>query len=235
MRDATSPDRDAGESSVDAPDRYVTVPNALSVLRLVLIPVFVWLLLVQKADGWAFAVLMFSGVSDWADGKLARLLNQSSRIGALLDPAADRLYIVIIPLAFGIREFLPWWLIAVIIARDVLLFASAPLLRRRGILALPVLYIGKAATFALMSAFPWILAGQLDSVVGTICYPIGWAFMIWGVALYLWSFALYWYQTVLVLRRMPPVSATARSSYPADEPPVRRDTGFTSDEEWRTP
>ncbi|WP_238419730.1 CDP-alcohol phosphatidyltransferase family protein [Gordonia sp. 'Campus'] len=191
-------------AATPAPDRIVTVPNALSVLRLALIPVFVWLLLVEKADGWAFAVLMFSGFSDWADGKIARLLNQSSRIGALLDPAADRLYIVIIPVAFGIREFLPWWLIGVIIARDVLLFASAPLLRSRGVFALPVLYIGKAGTFALMSAFPWLLAGQLDSIVGTIAHPIGWAFMIWGVGLYLWSFVLYWYQTILVVRLMPP-------------------------------
>lgn len=191
-------------ATTPAPDRIVTVPNALSVLRLALIPVFVWLLLVEKADGWAFAVLMFSGFSDWADGKIARLLDQSSKIGALLDPAADRLYIVIIPIAFGIREFLPWWLIGVIIARDVLLFASAPLLRSRGVLALPVLYIGKAGTFALMSAFPWLLAGQLDSIVGTIAYPIGWAFMVWGVGLYLWSFVLYWYQTILVMRLMPP-------------------------------
>lgn len=185
-----------------APDRIVTVPNALSVLRLVLIPVFLWLLLVEKADGWAFAVLIFSGVSDWLDGKLARLLDQSSRIGALLDPAADRLYIVIIPLAFGVREFIPWWLIGIIIGRDVLLFATAPLLRSRGVLALPVLYIGKAATFALMSAFPWLLAGQLDPVSG-FAYAIGWAFMIWGVGLYLWSFVLYWYQTILVMRHMP--------------------------------
>jgi cardiolipin synthase (CMP-forming) len=199
---------DAGSSSAaDAPDRFLTVPNALSVLRLALIPVFVWLLLVREADGWAFAILMFSGFSDWADGKIARWLDQSSRIGALLDPAADRLYIVIIPIAFGIREFVPWWLIAVIICRDLALFATGPALRSRGLLALPTLYIGKAATFALMSAFPWLLAGQLDSVVGTISYPIGWAFMIWGVALYLWSFVLYAYQTVLVLRRMPPHKA----------------------------
>ncbi|MGK2316499.1 CDP-alcohol phosphatidyltransferase family protein [Gordonia rhizosphera] len=188
-------------------DRVLTLPNALSVLRLALIPVFVWLLLVVEADGWAFAVLMFSGFSDWADGKIARWLDQSSRIGALLDPAADRLYIVIIPIAFGIRDFLPWWLIAVVIGRDLALFAMGPLLRSRGLMALPTLYIGKAATFALMSAFPWLLAGQLDSVVGTICYPIGWAFMIWGVALYLWSFVLYAYQTLLVLRRMPRVAA----------------------------
>lgn len=193
-------------SPAEGDDRIVTLPNALSVLRLALIPVFVWLLLVEKADGWAFAILMFSGFSDWADGKLARMLDQSSRLGALLDPAADRLYIVIIPLTFGIREFVPWWLIGVIIARDVLLFATAPLLRSRGLVALPVLYIGKAATFALMSSFPWLLAGQLDSVIGTICYPLGWAFLIWGVAMYVWSFILYWVQTILVVTRMPRVA-----------------------------
>ena len=131
--------------------RIATVPNALSVLRLALIPLFLWLLLDVKADGWAFWILMFSGFTDWADGKLARLLNQSSRLGELLDPLADRLYIVIIPVAFAIRGIIPWWIIAVIVARDVLLFASGPLLRSRGLLALPVLYIGKAATFALMS------------------------------------------------------------------------------------
>lgn len=190
-------------SSGTGGDRIVTLPNALSVLRLALIPVFVWLLVFEKADGWALIVLVVSGASDWADGKIARWLNQSSRLGALLDPAADRLYVVIIPICFGLREFVPWWLIGLIVARDVLVFATAPLLRSRGLLALPVLYIGKAATFALMSAFPWLLGGQLDSVVGTVAYPIGWAFMIWGVALYLWSFVLYWVQTILVVRTMP--------------------------------
>ncbi|GAC69694.1 CDP-alcohol phosphatidyltransferase family protein [Gordonia soli] len=206
---AVAPEPDS-EPDVPVSDRIVTVPNALSVLRLLLIPVFIWLLLVEEADGWAFAILMFSGFSDWLDGKLARLLGQSSRIGALLDPAADRLYIVVIPITFGLRDFVPWWLIGVIIARDVLLFATGPILRTRGLFALPVLYIGKAATFALMSAFPWLLAGQLDSVVGTICYPIGWAFLIWGVALYVWSFVLYWWQTILVVRAMPPVAARSR-------------------------
>ena len=189
----------ASSGSIDR-SRIVTVPNALSVLRLALIPVFVLLLLAEEADGWALAILVVSGASDWLDGKLARLLDQSSRLGELLDPAADRLYVVIIPLAFVLREILPWWLIGVILARDVLLFATAPLLRSRGHLALPTLYIGKAATFALMSAFPWLLAGQLDSVVGTVAYPIGWAFLIWGVGMYLWTFLLYWYQTILVVR-----------------------------------
>ena len=192
-------------------NRIVTVPNALSLLRLLLIPVFVWLVLVVKADGWAFWVLFVSGATDWLDGKLARLLNQSSRLGELLDPAADRLYVVVIPICFGLRDIVPWWLIGVILARDVLLFATAPLLRSRGLLALPTLYVGKAATFALMSAFPMLLAGQLDSVIGTICYPIGWAFLLWGVGMYLWSFVLYWIQTIMAVRTMPAVRHLART------------------------
>lgn len=184
-------------------DRVVTVPNALSVMRLALIPVFVWLLLGLDSPGWAFAVLFISGVSDWLDGKLARWLNQSSKLGVLLDPAADRIYVLVIPIVFGLKGYVPWWIIGIIIARDVLLFATAPLLSRRGITALPTLYIGKAATFALMSSFPWLLAGQIDGWIGTVCYPIGWAFLIWGVGMYVWSLILYWIQTIAVVRTMP--------------------------------
>ncbi|GAB09433.1 putative phosphatidylglycerophosphate synthase [Gordonia araii NBRC 100433] len=206
-------------------DRVVTVPNALSVLRLILIPVFLYVLLVEKADGWAFAILMVSGFSDWLDGKLARLLDQSSSIGALLDPLADRIYIIAIPLAFGVREIIPWWLIGIIVARDVLLALQVPLLRSRGVVALPVLYIGKAATFALMSAFPWILLGQLDTVVGRIALPFGWALLIWGVALYLWTFVLYWYQTILLLR-----SDVGRVQPNPDAPPASAPDTVIADE-----
>lgn len=210
-----APDQSTPAGPTDAPgaltvtDRFWTVPNALSLLRLALIPVFIWLLMVVDSPGWAFAVLFFSGVSDWLDGKLARWLNQSSRIGALLDPAADRLYVIIIPICFGLKGYVPWWIIGVIIGRDVLLTATAPLLSSRGITALPTLYIGKAATFALMSAFPWLLAGQIDGMIGTVCYPIGWAFLLWGVAMYVWSLVLYWIQTVAVVRELPRVRRTA--------------------------
>lgn len=190
-------------------DAIVTVPNALSLLRLLMIPVFIWLLLVEESAGWAFAVLFVSGVTDWLDGKLARWLGQSSKLGALLDPAADRLYVIVIPICFGLREFVPWWIIGLIIGRDVLLFATAPLLRSRGVVALPTLYIGKAATFALMSAFPWLLAGQFDGAVGSFALPVGWAFLLWGAGLYLWSLVLYWIQTVSVLRQLPPAAVTA--------------------------
>jgi cardiolipin synthase len=190
-----------------ARDRVLTVPNALSAIRLALIPVFLYLLLVAHADAWAVVILVFSGGSDWADGKIARLLNQSSKLGELLDPAVDRLYMVTVPIAFGLRGIVPWWIIAVLLARDALLAAELPLLRSRGFSALPVIYLGKAATFALMSAFPLILLGQWDALWSHVVLACGWAFLIWGLYLYLWSFVLYAAQVVLVLRRMPKVDA----------------------------
>lgn len=188
-----------------AHDRFWTVPNVLSGLRLVLIPVFIYLLLFAHAYGWAVALLMFSGASDWADGKIARLMDQSSKLGAYLDPFVDRLYMVATPIAFGFAHILPWWIIAILLVRDVLLAAELPLLRTRGITALPVIYVGKAATFALMSAFPLILLGQLEGVWSHVVLACGWAFLSWGIYMYLWSFMVYAWQVVIVLRRMPPV------------------------------
>lgn len=191
----------------DARDRVLTVPNALSVLRLALVPVFLYLLLVAHAYGWAVAVLMFSGFSDWADGKIARLLaNQSSRIGELLDPLVDRIYMLVVPIAFGIHGIVPWWLVIVLIGRDALLAATLPVVRARGLAALPVTYIGKAATFALMSAFPLILLGQWDALWSRIILACGWAFLLWGLALYLWSGVLYLIQVGMVVRRLPKVT-----------------------------
>ncbi|OBA95273.1 CDP-diacylglycerol--glycerol-3-phosphate 3-phosphatidyltransferase [Mycobacteriaceae bacterium 1482268.1] len=187
-------------------DRVVTVPNALSVLRLALVPVFLYLLLVAHANGWAVAILMFSGASDWADGKIARMVdNQSSRLGELLDPAVDRIYMLAVPLAFGFAHIVPWWIVLTLIGRDVVLAATLPLLRTRGLTALPVTYIGKGATFALMSGFPLVLLGQWDALWSRVILACGWAFLIWGLALYLWSAVLYLMQVVMVLRQMPKV------------------------------
>ncbi len=187
-------------------DRVVTVPNALSVLRLALVPVFLYLLLVVHADGWAVAILMFSGFSDWADGKIARLVaNQSSRLGELLDPAVDRIYMLAVPLAFGFAHIVPWWIVITLIGRDAVLAATLPLLRSRGLTALPVTYLGKGATFALMSAFPLILLGQWDALWSRVVLACGWAFLLWGLALYLWSAVLYLLQVGMVMRRMPKV------------------------------
>ena len=190
-----------------ARDRVLTVPNALSLLRLVLVPVFLYLLLVAHANGWAVAVLMFSGFSDWADGKIARLVpNQSSRLGELLDPAVDRIYMLTVPIALAVEGMVPWWIVLTLIGRDAVLAATLPLLRSRGLTALPVTYIGKAATFALMSAFPLILLGQWDALWSRVILACGWAFLIWGLAMYLWSGVLYLIQVAMVMRRLAKVS-----------------------------
>lgn len=188
-------------------DRVLTVPNALSVLRLVLVPVFLWLLFGAHANAWAVAVLMFSGFSDWADGKIARLVaNQSSRLGELLDPLVDRIYMVTVPLALAVHGSVPWWFVGTLLARDAVLAATLPVLRARGLTALPVTYLGKAATFALMSGFPLVLLGQWDALWSRVVLACGWGFLIWGMALYLWSGVLYLMQVGLVVKRLPKVA-----------------------------
>lgn len=196
-----------GASAAVPSDRVLTIPNALSVLRLLLVPVFLWLLLATHQYGWAVAILMFSGFSDWADGKIARLVpNQSSRLGALLDPAVDRIYMVAVPVALSFAGIVPWWFTATLIGRDALLAATLPVLRSRGLTALPVAYIGKAATFALMSGLPLVLLGQWDALWSRVILACGWAFLGWGLAMYVWSGVLYLIQ-VRMVRAMPRVSA----------------------------
>ena len=193
-------------AALTSDSRVLTVPNALSVLRLILVPVFLYLLLLVDARGWAVGVLMFSGFSDWADGKIARLVdNQSSRLGELLDPAVDRIYMVTVPLALAIYGAVPWWIVLTLIGRDVVLAATLPVLRSRGLTALPVTYIGKAATFALMSGFPLILLGQWDALWSRVVLACGWAFLIWGMVMYLWSGVLYLLQVVMAVRQLPKV------------------------------
>jgi cardiolipin synthase (CMP-forming) len=183
-----------------ARDRIWTVPNALSVLRLLGVPLFLWLLLGPEADGWAILVLALAGLSDWADGKLARLLDQGSRLGTLLDPAADRLYIVAALTALALRDIVPLWLVALLVAREVVLAGLLLVLRRYGYPALQVHYLGKAATFILLYAFPLLLLAHADGPVAAVVQPIAWALTIWGTVLYLVSGALYAIQVVRLVR-----------------------------------
>jgi len=165
----------------------LTIPNAISVVRLLGVPLFLWLILVAEADLWAFVVLVLGGASDWLDGYLARRLNQSSRVGEILDPLIDRLYIAAILLGLAMRGFIPWWLLGILVLRDVLLLALLPILRRRGRIALPVTYVGKTATFALLWGFPLLLLGGLPFPIGSAIVAVGWAFALWGTFLYWWA------------------------------------------------
>ena len=182
-----------------ASDRILTIPNILSFARLAGVPLFLWLVLVEQADLWAFAVLVLAGVSDWVDGFLARALNQRSNLGILLDPLADRLYIAATLLGLAIREIIPWWLVAVLVARELMLLALVPILRKSGRLALPVTYVGKAATFCLFWGFPLLLLEGVDSWVGGFSQAAGWAFALWGTALYWWA-GIRYVQKALALR-----------------------------------
>ncbi len=184
-------------------DRILTVPNALSVLRLIGVPVFLWLMLVEHADGWAFALLVVSGVTDFLDGKLARLLDQSSKLGALLDPFVDRLYLVTTLAAFVIRGLIPWWVAALLIGRDLILTLTLSVYRRRDLDPPEVIYLGKAATFALMSALPWLLAGQMDWPGDGFGRAFGGALLVWGTAVYVWTGVLYTGKAIAVARAIP--------------------------------
>jgi len=198
------PESTAQSPSTDSYDRLFTVPNLLSVLRLLGVPLFLWLLLGPHADVAALAVLALSGISDWADGVLARRLNQASRLGELLDPLADRLYILATLIGLTLRDIIPWWLAALIVLRDVVLLATVPALRRRGYWSLPVHYLGKAGTFALLYAFPLLLLASHEGTAADIARPIAWAFTIWGVALYWWAGVLYLMQFNRLRRRRRP-------------------------------
>lgn len=191
-------------------DRVWTVPNAMSFARLLGVPVFLWLLLVQHADGWAFALLVLAGISDWLDGAVARATGQMSRLGELLDPLADRLYIAATVIGLAIRGIIPWWLVVILAARDLMLLCLLPYLRRRGLLALPVTLVGKAATFCLLWGFPFLLLSTASGTLGTWASGLGWAFAAWGVGLYWWAGISY-----LAIAR------SLGSGAPGDHEPVR--------------
>ncbi|MGH3765561.1 MAG: CDP-alcohol phosphatidyltransferase family protein [Pseudonocardiaceae bacterium] len=189
------------DSVRDPADRLLTVPNALSLLRLGGIPLLLWMLLGPHHDLLAVLVLALSGITDWLDGKLARLLNQSSRLGALLDPAVDRLYTLSTLFAFGARDILPWWVIAVLLGRDLALASTMPVLRHYGHGPLPVHYMGKAATLCLLYAFPLLLLAHAGhGWLGGVARAFAVAFTGWGGALYVWSGVLYIMQFLLTVR-----------------------------------
>ena len=184
-------------------DRILTIPNILSFIRLLGVPLFLWLILVPEADGWAFVVLALSAVTDYLDGMIARALGQISRLGQLLDPLADRLYIAATLLGLAIRAIIPWWLVIVLLARDLVLAVVLALLKRRGITGLPVHFLGKAATFCLLWGLPLLLLGAGASGTGLglpeLARDLGWAFAIWGTALYWWAGVLYLEQARRIL------------------------------------
>jgi CDP-diacylglycerol--glycerol-3-phosphate 3-phosphatidyltransferase len=197
----TTPGRDLPGTREEVPtDLVLTIPNLLSLLRLLGVPLFLYLVLGPRADLAAVGVLMLAGLSDYLDGRLARAWGQVSRVGQLLDPLADRLYIIATVVAFVLRGVVPWWLAALLVGRDVVLALILPVLRHHGHGPLPVHFLGKAATFNLLYAFPLLLLTAGDGTLADVARPFAWAFALWGVCLYYWAGALYAVQAVSVIR-----------------------------------
>lgn len=171
--------------------RVVTLPNVLSALRLLGVPLFLWLILVPEADGWAVVLLAVAGFTDWLDGYLARRWHQITRVGQLLDPIADRLYILATLVGLLIRGIVPWWFVVILVSRDLILGIALAMLKRRGVTGLPVHFLGKAATFCLLYAFPLLLLGDSTGWPADVARVAGWAFAVWGTALYWWAAVLY--------------------------------------------
>lgn len=188
--------------------RVLTVPNLLTFLRLALVPVFLWFV-IAAWDALALVVLVVAGVTDFLDGFLARRLHQVSRLGQRLDPAADRLYIFAALVGLACRELLPWWLVVVIVARDVMLLILGIVLTSHGRGALPVNRVGKIATFALLVALPVVMIGAAFPVIAAVSSPVGWAIAGVGAFLYWWAGVLYISETVRVLHPRVPEGAAS--------------------------
>ncbi|MFT4084246.1 MAG: CDP-alcohol phosphatidyltransferase family protein [Nocardioides sp.] len=183
----------------------MTIPNLLTLFRLGLIAVFGWLMLGPQADLWAAGVLVLAGITDFLDGELARRLGQFSRLGSLLDPAADRLFVLVVVAVTAVRGIVPWWLVVALVLRDLVLLALVPLLRTRGHSSLPVHFLGKAATFTLLCAFPLLVLGDGSGHWHTLARVFGWAFAGWGLGLYWWSAVMYVGQVRRLVREHPPI------------------------------
>jgi cardiolipin synthase len=188
-----------GPAQTELSSRVLTVPNLLSFLRLALVPVFLWMI-VDGYDAWALLVLAVSSLTDFLDGWIARRFNQITRLGQLLDPAADRLYIFAALIGLAWRELVPWWIVVVVVGRDVFLLILGVVLANHGFGPLPVHLLGKVATFCLFYAVPMIMLGQAFPELSWWSQPVGWAFGLWGAYLYWWAGVIYAIETVRVIR-----------------------------------
>lgn len=180
-------------------DEVLTVPNAFSFVRLLGIPAFCWLILVGQ-DLAALALLVAFGATDWVDGFLARKLRQRTALGAKLDPIADRLYILTTVVALLLRRIVPPWFVVVLFARDLMLLALVPILRRHGMVALPVNRVGKAATLMLLIAMPMLLMGAASGLGWAWAHWAGWALGAGGAVLY-WAAGVLYVRDVVRLER----------------------------------
>ncbi|GIF14109.1 CDP-alcohol phosphatidyltransferase family protein [Actinoplanes teichomyceticus] len=186
--------------SIETSNRIFTIPNVISFIRLLGVPLFLYLLLGPEQDVAAVIVLAVGGTTDWVDGYVARRMNSVSRLGELLDPFADRLYILATLVGFTVREVVPWWLTGALLLREAVVGVALLVLRRHGYGPPPVHYVGKTGTFVLLAAFPVILLAKAVPSIDWWAAPVGWALAWWALGLYWAAGVLYLAQIAQLLR-----------------------------------
>ncbi|GAA4901906.1 CDP-alcohol phosphatidyltransferase family protein [Tessaracoccus lubricantis] len=182
-------------------DAVLTLPNVLSFIRLLGVPLFTWLI-ISGHDVAAVTLLAGFGATDWVDGFLARRLKQRSPLGAKLDPVADRLYIIAAVVSLLVRDIVPLYFVIILVARDVMLALLVPALKRHGMVALPVNWVGKAGTLLLLLAFPLILLGADSSLDWRWAHWAGWVFGWLGAVAY-WTAGFFYVRETVRLGRAP--------------------------------
>jgi cardiolipin synthase len=166
-----------------ASSQIFTVANAVSVVRLMAIPVFLWLVIEDRLL-IAFVLLVVAVLTDFVDGMIARRMNEITKLGQFLDPFADRLFIAATVIALAIQDVVPWWFVIAVMLRDALLGIGGVVMARYGAATLPVKWWGKVATFAMLVVLPLFLLGAVVPEIGEITNPIAWVLALTTVALY---------------------------------------------------
>ena len=180
-----------GDDTTSGDDRVVTIPNLLSVIRLLCIPLFLWLLFSREDRAAAAYLLGALGATDWVDGYVARHFNQVSNLGKVLDPTADRLLLGVGIVAVLIDGSVPRLIAVLVLVREVVVGLAVVALAAMGAARIDVTWVGKAGTFCNMFAFPLFLGGASDLSWHETAQALGWAFAIPGLVLSYFAAAAY--------------------------------------------
>ena len=169
---------------MEAGQRVLTVPNALSLLRILMIPVFVWLLAQEGLEGWGLVLLVAVVSTDWVDGFIARRTGRVTELGKVLDPLADRLAMAAALITLVVQGVFPLWAALVVLVRDALILLAMAALMVAGKRPIPVRVLGKIATFSLMAGVPMVAWGNFGLPLASLALIVGWTFFAAGVVGY---------------------------------------------------
>ncbi|MFM7270137.1 MAG: CDP-alcohol phosphatidyltransferase family protein [Actinomycetes bacterium] len=165
-----------------------TVPNLISLVRLLCVPVFVWLLLGADRPLAAGLLLAVLGATDWVDGWIARRYDQGSAIGKVLDPVADRILLIAAAVVLLIDGTVPWWVGLLVLAREAVISVAVLALAAAGARRIDVQWVGKAGTLALMFALPgFLLVSITAGALHTVLVVVTWTFTVGGLLLSYWA------------------------------------------------